>query len=108
MSAQDTVREALSDLEDALKGADLWQQSQPEPAAFESAQPFCVDTMTLPQWLRYVFVARLRAILEAGAALPASCDVAPAMEVYLKDSPMPQKAQVIEAIARVDRAVTQA
>ncbi|WP_110687985.1 YqcC family protein [Salinicola aestuarinus] len=108
MTAHHSVQAALQDLEVVLKRADLWPQTQPAPADFESTQPFCVDTMTLPQWLRFVFIARLQALLDAHSPLPQHCDVAPAMEVYLKDSPMAEKPTVIAAIDRVDRAVTQA
>lgn len=108
MSSHENVALALGELEQQLESAGLWQQCRPAPEAFESQQPFCVDSMTLPQWLRYVFVERLRALVDARAKLPEQCDVAPAMEVYLKDSTMTQKSQVISAIARVDEAVTRA
>lgn len=99
---------ALRQLEATLQGAGLWEVSMPEPAAFESRQPFCVDTMTLPEWLRYVFVARLWALVDAQAALPTSCAVAPAMEVWLNTADVDEGAAVLRDLAEIDRIVTEA
>lgn len=108
MTPHDDLARALSQLEATLERAGLWREPRPEATAFDSQQPFCVDTMSLPQWLRYVFVARLWALVEARATLPASCAVAPAIEVWLKDSAMNEKQRVIRDIAAVDRIVTEA
>jgi len=99
---------ALRELEVVLMSAGLWEEPLPEPSAFESQQPFCVDTMSMPQWLRYVFIARLWALVDARAKLPASCGVAPAMEVWLKEVPAARKTSLIEKLAEVDRIVTRA
>jgi len=108
MTSHDDLAQALRQLATTLEQAGLWDEPCPEPAAFESRQPFCVDTMTLPQWLRYVFIARLQALVDAQAQLPVNCAVAPAMEVWLKDSTMTEKGSVIRDIAVVDRIVTEA
>lgn len=107
-ASHDGLARALRELEAELASAGLWEEPWPEPSAFESQQPFCVDTMSMPQWLRYVFIARLWALVDARATLPASCDVAPAMEVWLKDVPAARKATLLEKLAEVDRIVTRA
>ncbi|WP_353979313.1 YqcC family protein [Salinicola endophyticus] len=107
MTSHDALAQALRQLESALDEAELWEVSAPPADAFDSQQPFCVDRMTLPQWLRYVFVARLQALVDARAPLPAKCEVAPALEVWLKDVSGPHKTVVVEALQRVDRLVTE-
>lgn len=108
MTSHDELARALRELETTLIAADLWDEPLPAPAAFDSQEPFCVDTMSLPQWLRYVFIARLQALIDAKAGLPATCAVAPAMEVWLKDVPSARREPVVRALAEVDRIVTEA
>lgn len=108
MTAHQQLDQALSELESALRSVDLWNTARPDPGAFDSAQPFCVDTMDLAQWLRYVFIARLKALVEARAPLPATCEVAPAAEAYMQNSKPSNRAVVVAAVAEVDRVVTEA
>lgn len=108
MTAHDRLAHALRELEATLTEVGLWEASRPQPSAFESLQPFCVDTMSMPQWLRYVFIARLQALVDARATLPTTCAVAPAMEVWLKDEPASRRDPVVRELATVDRIVTQA
>ncbi|MDR5904210.1 YqcC family protein [Franzmannia qiaohouensis] len=109
MNPHQRLDQALRELEATLKAADLWRVEQPSAKALASQQPFCVDSMELPQWLRYVFVARLDALVEAQAPLPSSCSVAPAAEVYLRQVGVPAHhlLLVVKAIERVDLVVTE-
>ncbi|MFC3283136.1 YqcC family protein [Litchfieldella rifensis] len=109
MSVYQQLDEALRRLEATMKAADMWRMPQPTPEAFDSEQPFCVDTMELPQWLRFVFIARLDALIEAEAPLPENCQVAPAAEVYLKQSQARPSTLllVVKAIEEVDRVITE-
>ncbi|SDL07610.1 Uncharacterized conserved protein YqcC, DUF446 family [Franzmannia pantelleriensis] len=109
MNPHQRLDQALRELEATLKAADLWRVEQPSAEALASQQPFCVDTMELPQWLRYVFVARLDALVDAEAPLPASCSVAPAADVYLRQAQVQAHhlLLVVKAIENVDRVVTE-
>lgn len=84
MSTYQPLQTALLELEASMKAADLWRMPTPDAEAFASQQPFCIDTMSLPQWIRFVFIARLNALIDARAAMPAKCDVAPAVAAYLQ------------------------
>lgn len=68
-----------------MKRLDLWEPEPPPDRAFESPNPFCFDTMTVPQWLQWVFIPRMRQTLAMNVPLAAACHVAPALEVYLAD-----------------------
>lgn len=108
MTVHQQLSQALGDLEEALRASQLWQVTAPDPAAMISQQPFCVDTMSLPQWLRFVFIQRLQALADAGGDMPAKCEVAPAVAVYLQQENIgPHEQQrVIKAVERVDDLVT--
>ena len=60
----------LTELEEALRAAELWSLTQPSAEALASQQPFACDTLALEQWLQFIFIPRLRAMLEANAAVP--------------------------------------
>lgn len=75
----------LDRLEAELKLLDCWQEYPIDPVALASVEPFCLDTMTLPQWLQFVFIARLKALIEGGFQLPNGSGVLPLAEEYFKD-----------------------
>lgn len=108
MTIHQELERAVEDLEATLKAASLWQVETPAPAAFASRQPFCVDTMSLPQWLRFVFVARLHALIEAQAPLPEKCDVAPAVAAYLQQqrARTSDRLLVVQSVERLDEMIT--
>ncbi|MGM0987606.1 MAG: YqcC family protein [Pseudomonadota bacterium] len=109
MTVHDELGAALRELEATMKAANLWRMERPEPGAFQSVQPFCIDTMTLPQWLRFVFIVRLEALVESGSAMPTSCDVAPAVDAWLKQEGTRASDRLLmcKAIEEIDRLVTE-
>lgn len=63
-----------------MQQAALWQAQPPQQQALASTMPFMCDTLHIEQWLQWVFVPRLHALLDAGAALPGACSVHPLAE----------------------------
>ena len=45
------IAEVLIDIEAQLRQLNLWQRVAPPEEALASTEPFCVDTLSLPQWL---------------------------------------------------------
>lgn len=78
------IAEVLIDIESELRQLGLWDSVSPSAAALASDQPFCVDTLTLPQWLQFIFVPTLYQLLENGQVLPARCGIAPMAEEFFK------------------------
>ena len=85
MTRHDALTAILNDLQAELEKQGLWSTQPPGPSAFESQTPFFADTMNFSEWLQWVFVARFRAMMDAGAPLPGSCDVAPMAEEAFKE-----------------------
>ena len=71
------VIDALNALELGLQDLGLWSDARPEPEALASTMPFCYDTLELEQWLQFIFLGRMREILEQGDRLPESCAIIP-------------------------------
>ncbi|APE29922.1 hypothetical protein BOX17_02455 [Halomonas aestuarii] len=109
MTVHDELGTALRELEATMKAASLWRMERPEPGAFDSVQPFCIDTMSLPQWLRFVFIVRLEALVEARAPMPATCDVAPAVEAWLtqEGARASDRLLLCRVVEEIDRLVTE-
>lgn len=76
MSRELEIRNRLQAIEQALHDAGLWQTCAPNAEAFESTEPFCVDTMMPIQWLQWVFLPRMQALLDAQSALPVKLAIA--------------------------------
>jgi len=79
------LRLLLRRLEQALHACDLWHTKPPAAEAFLSREPFCVDTMSFAEWLQWVFIGRLQALVDANSALPRGSQVAALAEELWKD-----------------------
>jgi uncharacterized protein YqcC (DUF446 family) len=60
----------LQSLQQALVDAGYWSNNTINPAALNSQQPFCLDTMNFSEWMQFVFIPRIRAILADNLELP--------------------------------------
>lgn len=99
----ESLASLLLGLEQVMRTAGIWDCTQPADGAFNSSQPFCVDTMDFEQWVKYVFITRLQMLINEGAALPTNCDVSPmAEEAWKSEDCQP----VIEVIKRIDELLT--
>jgi uncharacterized protein YqcC (DUF446 family) len=80
------VAELLIDLEAQLRQLGLWDNMPPPAASLTSQQPFCIDTLTLPQWLQFVFLPTMYQMLEQEQALPDRCSITPMAEEFFRGS----------------------
>lgn len=75
-----TLRQQLQQLEAEMRTASLWSEQAPSQEAMSSSMPFMYDTLQIEQWLQWVFIPRLHALLDANAALPSNSSVQPLAE----------------------------
>ena len=102
---QTKIAELLIDIEGELRTLGLWQSIPPSEKALASDQPFCVDTLTLSQWLQFIFLPTLYGLMEEGRELPKRCGVAPMAEEYFKASELHVDA-LITALRDIDIALS--
>ena len=95
------VAEVLIDIESELRQLGLWDRQVPSNSALASSEPFCVDTLTLPQWLQFIFLPTLYRLLEAEEPLPARCGIAPMAGEYFKGGGLPTAA-LERALVHID------
>lgn len=101
-SLQVEVAEVLIDVEAELRQRDLWQSRQPTADALASTQPFCFDTLSLPEWLQFVFLPRMYRLIDDDQHLPDACGIAPVAEEYFRGTPLVH-GNLIPALRRLDR-----
>ena len=93
----------LNQLEEAMVSEGLYLQERPSEEAFQSTEPFFIDTMSFPVWLQFVFVERLRAIQAAGQPLPKPCHVAEMGEALSMQGAFPR--DMVGLLKQIDDAI---
>lgn len=78
------VADGLLRIEMELRQLGVWEAEAPPPEAFQSTQPFCIDTLVFTQWLQFVFIERMKVLVEQGHPLPAVSGMAPMAEEHFR------------------------
>ena len=100
------IAEVLIDIEAQLRQLGLWDKIPPSSHALASAEPFCVDTLTLPQWLQFVFIPTIYNMLDEGDSLPDRCGIAPMAEEFFRDSGLGID-KLLQSLQRIDDLLSQ-
>jgi uncharacterized protein YqcC (DUF446 family) len=90
----------LNELELTLKQCQLWQEIAPSEEALASEQPFAIDTLAPHEWLQWVFIDRMTALLNAGQGVPKGFEIAPYFEECWKHSP--QYTPILLTLRKID------
>ncbi len=99
------IAELLIDIEASLRQLQLWESEPPPPESLVSTQPFCIDTLSFPQWLQFVFIPTIYTMLEEGQALPSQCAIAPMADEFFRGTSLPS-ADLLTALEGIDAAIT--
>lgn len=67
------ISNLLTDLKVAMQQDNLWCETVPTPEQLQSTQPFAIDTLTIEQWLQFVFLEKMATILAHGQLPSALC-----------------------------------
>jgi uncharacterized protein YqcC (DUF446 family) len=81
----DRIADVLLQVEAALRTGGKWETRQPPQAALGSPVPFCMDTLSFEQWLQWVFLPRMKRILEQRRPLPRKSGILSyAQDIWIK------------------------
>lgn len=94
--------EHLQRLEAELQVQQLWSSTPPSPKALESTMPFMYDTLQLHEWLQWVFLPRLRALIEAQGQLPHQSHIHPLAEHEWQERQDFDKRRLLELLEGID------
>ena len=100
------IAEVMIDIEAQLRQLGQWDKIPPSTEALASQEPFCVDTLTLPQWLQFVFLPTVYRMLEDEQALPGRCGIAPMAEEFFRGSGLAVN-ELTAALLRIDELLSQ-
>ncbi|MGC6408812.1 YqcC family protein [Bisgaard Taxon 45] len=75
----------LQQLQSNMQSLGLWQITPPPESAFLSEQPFALDTMSPTEWLQWIFIPRMYALIESETVLPNKISITPYLEEALKE-----------------------
>ncbi|MET4027423.1 uncharacterized protein YqcC (DUF446 family) [Marinobacter sp. MBR-99] len=98
----DQVTDSLLRIEIELRRLEVWEDSPPPEHAFLSTQPFCLDTMAFTQWLQFVFLQKMKVLVETGQPLPSVSGIAPMAEEHFRGR-MQSGQRLVQALEEMDR-----
>ncbi|TRO12627.1 YqcC family protein [Ectopseudomonas mendocina] len=99
------LAEYLLLIERELRVQGWWQEEAPSAEALASVEPFCVDTLTFEQWLQWIFLPRMKALLESGATLPSVSGIQAMAEMVYQQQPSVAR-RLLELLGEFDRLLT--
>jgi len=101
------IAEQLLLIERELRVLGWWSDVSPSAQALASREPFCVDTLEFEQWLQWIFLPRMKIILEQDLPLPNASGILEMAEmVYTTRQAEARTLQKL--LAQFDRLITQA
>ncbi|WP_166264880.1 YqcC family protein [Marinobacter caseinilyticus] len=84
MQNVDEVADSLLRIEAELRRLSVWATETPMPSALQSDKPFCVDTLEFTEWLQFIFLPKMKVLVEQGRTLPQVSGMAPMAEEYFQ------------------------
>lgn len=93
-------------IERELREQGWWSKEAPSAEALASVEPFCVDTLDFDQWLQWVFLPRMKLILEQDLPLPNASGILAMAEMVYVDRPAQSKS-LRALLAEFDKLITQ-
>ena len=95
------LAQLILEIEAELRRCGLWESPAPEPRALQSLVPFCHDSMQFEQWLRWVFLVKMKRVVEGLEECPSSSEIAPLAEYRFAQLAHPT-VLLLELIVRFD------
>ena len=98
------VAALLIDVEAELRRLQQWQSEPPTPEALASSEPFCVDTLTFVQWLQFVFLPRMHALVAMKQLPPGRCEIKPLADEYFGGAHL-DTAELLRVLGELDNRI---
>ncbi|MCP8465471.1 YqcC family protein [Pseudomonas sp. ZM23] len=98
------IADQLLLIERLLRELDLWGAEMPSQEALSSLEPFCVDTLALEEWLQWIFLPRMKQIVESDGQLPSASGIRAIAEMaYVSEGE--RMRGLLEALGEFDRLI---
>ncbi|WP_137974873.1 YqcC family protein [Pseudomonas sp. F(2018)] len=91
-------------IERELRVLGMWSAESPSAEALASQQPFCVDTLDFGAWLQWIFLPRMKQLLESDGPLPSVSGIREMAEMSWPGSEA-QTRGLLAALGEFDRLI---
>jgi len=98
------IAEQLLLIERALRLHGLWSPQAPSAEALASTVPFALDSLRFEEWLQWIFLPRMKILLETDQALPNASGIL-AMAETLYAHQLDERRSLLEALGRFDQLI---
>lgn len=99
------IADQLLLIERELRVQGWWAEQAPSAEALSSVEPFSVDTLDFEQWLQWIFLPRMKMILEQNLPLPNASGIMEMAEmVYAQRPGQGRELQLL--LAQFDQLIT--
>jgi len=75
MDKYEKAAAAIAGIEQEMKDIGFWQPDPLLPEAYNFRQAFAADTMAFSQWLQFIFIPRVKEIIENRTQFPSGSQV---------------------------------
>lgn len=94
-------------IERELRLQGWWSEQPPSAEALASQEPFCVDTLAFEAWLQWIFLPRMKQIIEHDLPLPNASGILAMSEMVYASQPSKSRG-LNKLLAEFDELITQA
>ncbi|KAB0567622.1 YqcC family protein [Pseudomonas sp. R11F] len=101
------IAEQLLLIERELRVQGWWDEVPPSAEALGSTEPFSVDTLDFHQWLQWIFLVRMKQILEQDLPLPNASGILEMAEMVYADRPS-ESLGLRDALKKFDQLIVDA
>jgi uncharacterized protein YqcC (DUF446 family) len=69
-TTQERIQAKIAEIEEEMKRIGYWQNDPLRPEQYQFRMAFGMDTMAFSQWLQFIFIPRVKSMLETGEKFP--------------------------------------
>ncbi|MBB1463273.1 YqcC family protein [Vibrio splendidus] len=100
MTAATKLPLLLQQLEQQMRQCSLWGALPPSDQALASVEPFAIDSLQPEEWLQWIFIVKINAMMDAQMSLPKGFAIHPYFcEVWKNEA---DKAELLVTILSID------
>ncbi len=100
MTAATKLLPLLQQLEQQMRQCSLWSSVAPSDEALASVEPFAIDSLQPEEWLQWVFIVKINAMIDAQMPLPKGFSIHPYFGEVWKNAT--DKAELLVTIQSID------
>ncbi|MEZ8606252.1 YqcC family protein [Vibrio sp. 10N.239.311.G01] len=100
MTAATKLPLLLQQLEQQMRQCSLWSTFPPSDEALASIEPFGVDSLQPEEWLQWIFIVKINAMMDAQISLPKGFAIHPYFSEVWKNKA--DKAELLVTILSID------